>query len=519
MRKNASVGAAVMALFLLSACGRVELLPFIDDLDVTNLYIEPSSATTASDKTVQYAAYAVYASGRVENVTSDVTWRSDCEQISCVRPGAFAAPLGSSGTITVTASLGNLPESNATLTVLGDIFVSTAGDDAYAGSDAGSREHPFASLEAALAAATAGRNVLVAAGDYATPGFALKEGVSIYGGFDPAMWARNLATFRTKITDSSLTGGSASAPKATVTGDLTITAATVLDGLELYASPASGMVSTVALDLKGADPVVRDCVLAGGFGTLESYGCILEPGATGPEMRRVAFRGGTAPTTTGFKVGGSGVAKVYACLVDPGSGATQRTGIIIQNSTQVLVYNCVILPGSGPTALAVGIDFAKGTATHASCNTILMTSDAVEVDGARFSGGQAVMCDNVIVLPSAGTKYGVFESTNPSYPTQFRNNDLFGTATAYRDNKGAVWTVAELNDNLAGADDNMELDPALDANGAFTAATPTEIRSGGVNGVAELWPAFQTNASGQPVDFLCRPRPATGNWSIGAYQE
>ena len=81
-----------------------------------------------------------------------------------------------------------------------DLFVSVStGNDA----NTGTRQHPFATIGAALAAADSGRVVRVAGGTYMER-VTLRSNLTIVGGFDPATWQRDTGQYPTQVSDSSV---------------------------------------------------------------------------------------------------------------------------------------------------------------------------------------------------------------------------------------------------------------------------------------------------------------------------
>ena len=77
------------------------------------------------------------------------------------------------------------------------IFVSTTGDD----NNAGTKEAPMATIQAAINKSNSdgnGADVYVAEGVY-NESISLRTNVSIYGGFHPTTWARNIGLYESKI--------------------------------------------------------------------------------------------------------------------------------------------------------------------------------------------------------------------------------------------------------------------------------------------------------------------------------
>lgn len=77
-----------------------------------------------------------------------------------------------------------------------DLFVAR---QASGGKGDGARARPFSSIRAALAAARSGQRILVAGGVYAEHDLPLRPDVSLYGGFEPGSWRRDIFRHATVI--------------------------------------------------------------------------------------------------------------------------------------------------------------------------------------------------------------------------------------------------------------------------------------------------------------------------------
>jgi hypothetical protein len=175
-------------------------------------------------------------------------------------------------------------------------WVRPDGDDA----NPGTRAQPFASVQAAINAAHgAGRggDVYVAAGTYAGS-VELRPGVSVYGGFDPVSWLRDIAAHRPTIQ-----GG----PRA-VAGQMS--SGLTLEGLRIVAADATGQGgSSIALHLNSSSNVrVRDNVLEAGAGMAGQNGSNGAAGINGTDGSRGSNHGLCIPTNYGGAGGGQYVA-------------------------------------------------------------------------------------------------------------------------------------------------------------------------------------------------------------------
>lgn len=81
-----------------------------------------------------------------------------------------------------------------------DLFVSaTTGSDA----NAGTKKDPFATIDAAIAAADSGQTIVVAGGTYRET-VGLRSGVTLEGGYNPSGWKRDTAQYPTVVDDSTM---------------------------------------------------------------------------------------------------------------------------------------------------------------------------------------------------------------------------------------------------------------------------------------------------------------------------
>ena len=168
----------------------------------------------------------------------------------------------------------------------------------------GTREAPLASIQAGIDAADNagnGADVYVAAGSYAET-LTLRSRVSLYGGFDPADWSRDVDAHRP------LVSGAAVAVRGEASNDLTV------EGLEILAADAAGTgESSVGVLLKESTGVrLARNVIVSGAGTQGAAGAKGGNGDRGDDGGRgsdaKAFCSGTAGGGGGvdYRDGGRG---------------------------------------------------------------------------------------------------------------------------------------------------------------------------------------------------------------------
>src|SRR5438876_120273 len=245
-----------------------------------------NDATTGGSN-IAGATYAVDGGPPVAMVAQDGAFDEPSEAVrATVSP--FAA--GGSHTFCVTGrdAAGNVSSPSCITVVVAEdaIYVSPAGDDAANGT----RAAPLKTIGAALAlAGSSGKNrVNVAQGTY-PENVQLRSGISLYGGYDPATWTRDPATFITTI------GPGPSTSAVAVQGD-NVTGVTI-DGFTIRSGDASvprqsafGMLLTSSVATISGNHIIAGNGAAGrdGFSGLAGQNGVAgldgQPGsANGPE--------------------------------------------------------------------------------------------------------------------------------------------------------------------------------------------------------------------------------------------
>jgi hypothetical protein len=189
-----------------------------------------------------------------------------------------------------------------------------------------------------------------------------------------------------------------------------------------------------------------------------------------------------------------------------GKGTTTSTGVFLAGASMPYVRNCTINGGGVSTSVTYGVFGYSSGAIIENC---------------------LIWCDNPATWSCAVTMYGI---SSVPLPSALNNCDLFNTmyCYAYFPNDSAQWTfynadaggVGGMEGYLAGREKSSSFNisvsgvgfvyPAVDiigSNWALTSSTPPLIKSGGKN----FSSLFTDDKAGST-------RPATGGWSIGAYQ-
>ena len=202
------------------------------------------------------------------------------------------------------------------------IWVATTGSP----SNPGTRAAPLATIQGGIDAADNagnGADVYVAAGDYAET-LTLRSRVSVYGGFDPADWSRDLATNRPVVS------GDAVAVRGESSNNLTV------EGLEILAADAAGTgASSIAVLLDESNGVrLSGNVLRPGAGGNGSNGTKGDDGDRGDDGSRggnwfvcVAVAGGAGGSAgSDYRAGGNGGRGQIGTGSGGGDAANQPNG-------------------------------------------------------------------------------------------------------------------------------------------------------------------------------------------------
>ncbi|MBU0929028.1 MAG: DUF1565 domain-containing protein [Spirochaetes bacterium] len=129
-------------------------------------------------------------------------------------------------------------------------------DIVQAGIDRARVTYPSGSVSVRIAG---GRYASALADDFSAIA-AMREGVSLYGGYSPDFSVRDLVTYETKLDDERSAGGSDGDPLRCVEFGTGISSVTVFDGFTVYA-PTGGY--NAAIFITDSSPSIANCVVAG----------------------------------------------------------------------------------------------------------------------------------------------------------------------------------------------------------------------------------------------------------------
>ncbi len=227
----------------------------------------------------------------------EITWTPDGSTVQSISPGvesytATGLINGQSYEFIIRAVYADGTEASgvartATPTASQVLYVSPTGDD---GTADGTTSAPYGTVNAALADATAGVEIRVAAGTY-DESISLVDGVALRGGYDPTSWSRDIELHETTLQNSF---GSNVVKASNVGAD------TVLEGFTIQSIPGDGPYRyTVQLN-PGASPLIAKNNILGGSedGDIAHHALTLANGEASPIVRDNYIVASTDATTS-----------------------------------------------------------------------------------------------------------------------------------------------------------------------------------------------------------------------------
>ena len=260
----------------------------------------------------------------------------------------------------------------------------------------------FTDLQAAIAASGASDEIWVAAGTYKptsgtdrTIGFALKNGVGIYGGFAGTETLRSQRDPAARVTTLSGEIGAAGTGDNSyhvVTADGTVTASAVLDGFTVTAGRADGAATDQqrggGILVGGGSPTLSQLRFTGNFASDRGGGARVESGS--PAFSVCAFVSNSSGTAGGGLSSNSTASiSLKRCAFTGNGTASTRGGGIDANS--VAASDCLVAGNTGN-----GVYIAQDGASFLNC-TIAGNSSY----GAVFAGGPNSSVTNAILFGDA----------------------------------------------------------------------------------------------------------------------
>ena len=428
---------------------------------------------------------------------------------------------------------------------------------------------PKRTIMEAVGAAPAGSDsaVLVAGGSYLVDSassvatqIAMKEEVSLYGGFAVDFTSRDPILNVSSIADqgTSLGSGLTIWNRALEVGG-GITTATVIDGFSITGGAQVGDFA-IGVYMNLGSVTLRNNTVDGGEALFNSYGIIdfssasvitgnTVSGGTGPESAWGILANDSTAVISGNSInGGIGSAQSLGItcsagaaptitdnLIDGGASPTFTYGVQSLGASPILTRN-TILGGAGTSLASWGVAISSSGSPVVRNNAIRSGNGSVNGYGIVCDDVAAIIQNNTVsaasslnaialnVFDSAPTiennilsttsglvRYCIRESNNSSDPAAVRNNDLFDCPTALYYDEGSSFLTSIIAVNGLGdttASGNVSVGPAFASTMDFhlTVTSPALVTEGAL----DLSGSFTTDR-----DSTTRTAP----WSMGAYEQ
>ena len=326
-----------------------------------------------------------------------------------------------------------------------DVFYGTCvDDDSTVTEKNGSVKKPYDTIQAGIDQANAKyvmpvngidtAEVRVSGGDYekvceiSTPTYVadIKEGISLYGGYDVYFASRNPTVDVSYIIDTSIIGGTSTVNTVRAFNadgsSVTITASTIIDGFTITIGKENGHHCGIACK-NGANPTISNITIQGRGSSEQSgyaYGMLLYHSA----------------------------ARVEQCTIDPGNSTSESYGILcsLTDSPHPTIDSNTISGGVSDSTF--GIYIQAGSNVTVTENTI---TGGDWTDGSYgicivVEESSPVITDNTLrIYGNLSSTYGVYETSETSDPASVRRNDFDYDGSWYRDE--AATTIDKNNYN------------------------------------------------------------------------
>jgi len=384
------------------------------------------------------------------------------------------------------------------------------------------------SLVNAVSSATTPATMLVNAGTYASgTSVILREGISLYGGYNANFSQREPATQVTTVKSTSAGARNAGNIKflVAVYGDgstTPITNTTFIDGFTLMGTSfGSGPTYAVLLE-NDANPTLQNNLIHGGgnrvidstVNPLDTNAIVITLAA--PLIQKNRIHGGFGASSSSHSASAVTL--------------TQSSARVINN----LIYGGGDLTSTGSTygiTLTDASPILRNNTIHGGLSNPENLTPSYAITS---SGTSHPVVQNNILISKAGTNAICYVESGNAQPQDLQNNSFYQCDVMYWDDDVACMGMAfctsidalqSMADITGGLSGNVIADPMLaDFDGAdddpltlndndwhFSATSPVEVTAGGLNGIDAGW-TFTADMDGVT-------RPASGSpWSMGAYQ-
>jgi len=321
------------------------------------------------------------------------------------------------------AAVGHSPEGEALALAQGTIYVDV---DATGANDGSSWENAYTALQPALDEAVAGDEIWVAAGTY-TPTylsdpskprsatFQLKNGVALYGGFDPSVGDTEFGD-RDWAANAAILSGDLGNPESAADNSyhvfyhpaaLALDATAVLDGMTIIAGNADGggvLSLGGGMYNDGCSPTVTHCTFAGNVAN--TGGGMANYNSSSPSVTDCAFSENSASSGGGMANYSSSSPAVTHCTF-AGNEAQNGAGMVNDHSSPA-VTGCTFAGNEAQNGSGGGMyNYTGSSPTLINCTFVGNSAFSMGGGIVNYSAGTPTLINCTFSGNSANTGGGI----------------------------------------------------------------------------------------------------------------
>jgi len=361
----------------------------------------------------------------------------------------------------------------------GVIYVDgVSGDDA----NPGTREQPKKTIQNAIDLADALMDegeVRVAEGTYHVyETLVVREGISLYGGFQASGWTRDVDLYPTELQGSGI--------ETVIKPEQGVSSVTVIDGFTIE---ASSVVTAVCIWCERGSPTIRNNILDASQGSTDSIGIL---------------NSSSSPV-------------ILANTINAGGGSADAWGIANNNSPAQIWSNVIYGTGSNNNYKGIYNNNSDAIIQNNTIRCGLSAWDDVDHDVGIYNKDSNCIIENNIFF-SSGSSCAIEEDNTNALPVRVNSNDFCDGVTLqcdplYKYSVGRCDSLVQLGDYLSTTNgvsvaDNVDSDPDfVDAGGMdWHLDSGSSLKEAGL----PLSASFSIDRDGEE---------RTDPWSIGAYEK
>lgn len=355
-----------------------------------------------------------------------------------------------------------------------------------------------------------GRNALaIVEGTYivnstdATP-IVMADGISLYGGYGPLEWDRDISIHNSIISDINTTGGTATNDMACPV-EVVGASASALDGLTIIGGVGNFTCGVYIQNNASGVTISHNDIRGGGNVDSQSYGMHIYYDARTPIIDSNKIDAGVGDTAGGMYIYGNGARPEIRNNYITALSGISSVGIVSwypNDSTYDILNNTIISSGNG-----IFLGDNPGASSVRVANNIIYSSFLY----CLYEGSAGADYMNIQNNDLYGCSYALYD-----YEAQCDSN----STTDSEDNQCTLAQLEALTDSGLIASGNIEEDPLMTdlAGGDYslTASSPKNVKYGGGN-LSSTFTNDITGAIRTAIDGGANNLNA-GGWSMGAFE-